>query len=94
VAGILHALSDPVRASIVRELQQEKKAMNCSAAIGRIDRSLPKSTCSQHFRVLRESGLIFSEPKGAELVNRLRTGDIQARFPGLLRSILRAYERD
>jgi DNA-binding transcriptional ArsR family regulator len=87
-------MSDPVRAAIVRELQQEKKAMNCSATIGRIDLSLPKSTCSQHFRVLREAGLIFSEPKGAELANRLRTEDLQARFPGLLRSILNSYKNE
>jgi DNA-binding transcriptional ArsR family regulator len=90
----LHALSDPVRAAIVRELQREKKEMNCSATIGRVNRSLPKSTCSQHFRVLREAGLIFSEPKGAELVNRLRVEDVEARFPGLIRSILESYKKD
>jgi DNA-binding transcriptional ArsR family regulator len=94
VAGILHAMSDPARAAIVRELRREKKAMNCSATIGRINRSLPKSTCSQHFRILREAGLIFSEPKGAELVNRLRSEELEARFPKLLRSILDSYKKD
>jgi DNA-binding transcriptional ArsR family regulator len=87
-------MADPVRAAIVRELQREKKEINCSATIGRVNRSLPKSTCSQHFRVLREAGLIFSEPKGAELVNRLRVEDVEARFPGLIRSILQSYKKD
>ena len=87
-------MSDPVRAAIVRELRREKKEMNCSATIGRIDRTLPKSTCSQHFRVLREAGLIFSEPKGAELANRLREDDIEARFPDLLDAVLKSYKRE
>jgi hypothetical protein len=58
VAGILYALADPVRVAIVRELLREEKGMNCSATIARIGIDLPKSTCSQHFRILRESELM------------------------------------
>jgi DNA-binding transcriptional ArsR family regulator len=87
-------LADPVRAEIVRELRREKKEMNCSATIGRINPGLPKSTCSQHFQILREAGLIFSKRKGAELVNSLRLDDLEARFPGLLNSILKSYEKE
>ena len=94
VAGILYALADPVRAAIVRELRREKEEMNCSATIGRINRNLPKSTCSQHFQILREAGVISSKRKGAELVNSLRLDDLESRFPGLLGSILKSYEKE
>src|SRR5271156_3340015 len=94
VAGILHALSDPVRLAIIRELQREKKDMNCSATIARVNARLAKSTCSQHFRILRESGLIFSKRNGAELVNRLRAEELEKRFPGLLLSILKSFHKE
>ena len=55
---------------------------------------LPKSTCSQHFQVLREAGLIRCERKGVELSSRLRLREIEGRFPGLLRSILRSYGKE
>ncbi len=55
---------------------------------------MPKSTCSQHYRILRESGLIASERRGTELVSRVRTQLLAERFPGLLESVFRAYERE
>ena len=94
VAGILYALADPVRVAIVRELLREEKGMNCSATIARIGIDLPKSTCSQHFRILRESGLIFSKWKGIELSNHLRWQELEKRFPGLVCSILKSYDRE
>jgi hypothetical protein len=41
-----------------------------------------------HFRVLRESGVIEQTPEGTARVNRLRRDDLEARFPGLLASVL------
>lgn len=92
--GILHALSDPARLSIVRELFHARCKMNCSEAKGRVHDEMPKSTCSLHFRVLRESGLVVGKRKGVELEHELRLADLNARFPGLIDSILQSFERD
>jgi DNA-binding transcriptional ArsR family regulator len=65
--------------------------LNCSETAARAGLKMPKSTCSQHYQILREAGLIFSERKGVELSSRLRFPEIEQRFPGLTRSILGAY---
>jgi DNA-binding transcriptional ArsR family regulator len=94
VAGILHALADPVRLAIVSELLKSRTAANCVVTMGKIQAAMPKSTCSQHFQILREAGIIVSERKGVELLNRLRMSELEARFPGLLPAILRAYKAE
>jgi len=88
LAGILHALSDPTRLDIVRRLASATCELSCSAAAQSMD--LPKSTLSHHFRILREAGLVYSERKGVQLCGQLRCQEIEARFPGLLSSILSA----
>ena len=50
---------------------------------------LAKSTLSNHFRILREAGLIRSAKQGVEHRNVLRDEDINARFPGLLKLVLK-----
>jgi DNA-binding transcriptional ArsR family regulator len=92
IAAVLYALSDPVRAAIVRELSTAPHGLNCTEMNQRLGLKLPKSTCSQHYRILRDAGVIFSERKGVELFSRVRTQDLSVRFPGLLRSILRGYQ--
>jgi len=94
VADLLHALSDPVRLRIVRELRDAEEGRSCVETLGRLGESLPKSTCSQHYQVLREAGLIRCERKGVELSSRLRLDEIEQRFPGLVPSILKAYESE
>ncbi len=94
VAGILHALADPVRLAIVSELLKAEAGLNCTQTTCRLDVEMPKSTCSHHYRILREAGLIASERKGVELTSRVRTRELEARFPGLLESILQAHERE
>ena len=84
---VLHALSDPVRLEIVRKLAAGGESeRRCG------DFALPvtKSTLTHHFRVLRESGVIEQSRDGTAKVNRLRREDLDARFPGLLDSVLRA----
>jgi DNA-binding transcriptional ArsR family regulator len=93
IAAVLYALSDPVRAAIVRELSTMPGGMNCTEMNQRLGVKLPKSTCSQHYRILRDAGVILCERKGVELFSKVRTQDLSARFPGLLRSILAGYER-
>jgi DNA-binding transcriptional ArsR family regulator len=91
VAAILHALADPVRLAIVSELRDAESEMNCVETMSKAAVTLPKSTCSQHFQILREAGVIRCERRGVELATRLRFRELEARFPGLLTSILRAY---
>src|SRR5438105_9279315 len=94
VAGILHALADPVRLAIVTELLKAEAGLNCTQTTSRLNVEMPKSTCSQHYRILRESGLIMSERKGVELTSCVRIRELDVRFPGLLRSILKAHEQE
>ena len=93
IAAVLYALSDPARAAIVRELTKVPQGMNCTEMNQRLGLKLAKSSCSQHYRILREAGVIFCERKGVELFSRVRIQELSAKFPGLLRSILRGYER-
>ncbi len=94
VAGILHALSDPVRLGIVAELRKEEEGLNCVEAASRLNCAMPKSTCSQHYRILREAGLIRSERRGVELTSQIRRKELESRFPGLLDSILKSWKKE
>jgi DNA-binding transcriptional ArsR family regulator len=91
VEGLLHALSDPVRVAIYAQILGQDCAANCSTFQNVIATPVPKSTLSQHFRVLREAGLIRSERRGVEMLNTSRCEEVEARFPGLLRAIVDAY---
>lgn len=92
LAGVLSALADPTRLKIVKGLIGQKNCMSCTAAAP--CPNMAKSTLSNHFRVLRESGLIHTTKQGVEHRNALREADIDARFPGLLTSILKHAEAD
>ncbi len=91
VEGILHALSDPVRVHIFAEIAKGKASQTCSTFLEVSDRTIPKSTLSQHFKALREAGLIASERRGVEMHNTSRCEEINARFPGLLPAIMNAH---
>lgn len=91
VEGILHALSDPVRTAIYAGMVDAGCAQTCSAFQQVCDRPIPKSTLSQHFRTLREAGLIRSERQGVEMRNTTRCAEIDQRFPGLISAIMNAY---
>lgn len=86
LAGVLAALADPMRLRIVKSLRDQKDCMSCTDAAPCPD--MAKSTLSNHFRVLREAGLIWTSKKGVEHRNVVREADIEARFPGLLALIL------
>jgi DNA-binding transcriptional ArsR family regulator len=89
--GVMHALSDPTRLHIFAQIAQASCPQTCSAFVEVRDRVVPKSTLSQHFKVLREAGLVRSERRGVEMENTTRCAEVEARFPGLLRSILDAH---
>jgi DNA-binding transcriptional ArsR family regulator len=91
VQGILYALSDPVRVSILVDMLDAECAKNCTA-FARINKtSIPKSTLSQHFKILREAGLIRSVRKGIELQSQDRLKEICKKFGPLISEILKAY---
>ena len=91
--GIFHALSDPVRAAIFVEITLAQCPQNCTVFAKVTDRTIPKSTLSQHFKALREAGLIRSERQGVEMHNVSRWEDVDQRFPGLMQSILSSYKK-
>ncbi|MDH6143911.1 DNA-binding transcriptional ArsR family regulator [Kitasatospora sp. GP30] len=84
LAAVLHALADPVRLQIVRQLADGHQDMACIAF------SLPvsKSTTTHHFRVLREAGVIRQHRRGTSRVSTLRTADLEQTLPGLLDRVL------
>jgi DNA-binding transcriptional ArsR family regulator len=83
---VLHALSDPQRLKIVRALAEDETPMNC----GSFGLEVSKSTCTHHFRVLREAGVIRQQVEGTARLNSLRRDELDARFPGLLDAVLSA----
>jgi DNA-binding transcriptional ArsR family regulator len=82
---VLHALSDPVRLEIVRALANGQEC-----AMGAIAVPVTKSTCTHHFKVLREAGVVTQRQVGTARMNALRRDDLDARFPGLLDTVLRS----
>ncbi|UKA68485.1 ArsR family transcriptional regulator [Arthrobacter sp. FW306-05-C] len=82
--AILSALADPIRRQIVAHLAADPGAHACSA----FNLPVTKSTSTHHFKVLREAGLIRQNYKGTSILNSLRTEDLEAQFPGLLRAVL------
>ncbi len=83
---VLFALSDPARLEIVRQVAGGTLDMaNCHL----LNPSAPKSTKSHHMKVLREAGLLRNQPAGRGRLLTLREEDLEARFPGLLRVVLK-----
>lgn len=66
-------------------------SQKCSTFLTVSDKTIPKSTLSQHFRALREAGLIRGERRGVEVHNTSRCAEIEQRFPGLIRAIVKAH---
>lgn len=79
---VMGALADPLRLTIIRKLMLE--AVDYDHPCGWFGFDRPKSSLTHHFKALREAGLIRQRQYGLERRSRLRTEDINARFPGLL----------
>jgi DNA-binding transcriptional ArsR family regulator len=82
---VLYALSDQIRLNIIKHVAEEGE-LSCSG----MDISVPNSTLSHHFKVLRESGVTHTRVEGTQRFISLRYDDLEARFPGLLPSILQS----
>jgi DNA-binding transcriptional ArsR family regulator len=86
--AVLHALSDPMRLRIVKKLLDRRDgSLSCSEAAPCAD--MAKSTLSHHFRILRDAGLIRTTKQGVENLNSVRWDEVNERFPGLLKAILK-----
>jgi DNA-binding transcriptional ArsR family regulator len=85
LTSVLHALSDPVRLRIVAALA-DHEGQTC----GGLDLPVTKSTCTHHFKVLRDAGVIRQRAEGTARRNTLRREDLDDRFPGLLDTVLDA----
>ncbi|MEU8680313.1 helix-turn-helix domain-containing protein [Streptomyces sp. NPDC048611] len=88
LADVLHALADPMRLRIVRALAAAEGELNCAD----IELPVSKSTCTHHFRVLREHGVIQQLYRGTAKMNALRRADLDALFPGLVDAVLRGAD--
>jgi DNA-binding transcriptional ArsR family regulator len=86
LSRVLHALSDPVRLSIVAKLsdgrERSSSGFKCDVA---------NSTLSHHMKVLRLAGLIKHRKDGTRCFVSLRP-ELEVAFPGLVDSILRFQE--
>ena len=80
-----------MRAQIYAEMAASECPLNCSNFRQVDHRTLPKATLSQHFKILREAGLIRSERKGVEMHNTTRCAELKERFGDMLTAILNTY---
>ena len=85
LVGVLHALADPTRMTIVQTLHAEAER-----ACGTFPVTVSPSTLTHHFRVLREAGIIRQREEGSRRWTMLRDDDLDERFPGLLTAIMAA----
>ncbi|WP_344942291.1 helix-turn-helix domain-containing protein [Actinomadura miaoliensis] len=83
---MLHALGDPVRLELVRRAWANPES-SCSALADGLD--VPMSTLTNHWRILREAGVVSMTVDGRHRRVRPRADDLHDRFPGLLDPILR-----
>jgi DNA-binding transcriptional ArsR family regulator len=86
LVDVLQALGDPIRLQIVRILDNADGAIACHE----IPIPVSKSTGSHHLKVLREAGVVKAQVHGTRRYYTLRTDDLDARFPGLLESVLQS----
>jgi DNA-binding transcriptional ArsR family regulator len=84
LVDVLAALGDPVRLELVRILDHADGKMCCAE----LPMTVSKSTGSHHLKVLREAGVIRAQVEGTRRYYTLRREDLEARFPGLLDSVL------
>ncbi|MEU5083305.1 MULTISPECIES: ArsR/SmtB family transcription factor [Streptomyces] len=92
IESVLSALGSPVRLAVVRLLDAGGEH-NCGSVLGLLGITA-KSTMTHHWRVLRESGVIWQHPSGRENLLSLRRDDLDARYPGLLDAILAGADGD
>ncbi|MEU0937671.1 MULTISPECIES: helix-turn-helix transcriptional regulator [unclassified Embleya] len=92
IENVLSALGNPLRLGAVRVLDAGGEH-NCGSVLAVLGVT-SKSTMTHHWRVLRDSGVIWQHPSGRENLLSLRRDDLDARYPGLLDAILSGARTD
>ena len=87
LGAVLHALE---RSRAPEDRGRAGRSEAAQPTCGSFDVPVTKSTCTHHFKVLREAGVIHQRQEGTARLNTLRRDDLEARFPGLLETILQA----
>ncbi|MFJ3456447.1 ArsR/SmtB family transcription factor [Scandinavium goeteborgense] len=87
--NVLFALGNALRLEIVKALADGSE-LSCGA----LRQDVAKSTMTHHWRVLRDSGVIWQRPQGRENMISLRRDDLDARFPGLLDTLLQSIRNN
>ena len=85
LADVLHALGDPVRLEIIHRLAADGEVTCAPEGM-----DIPKSTMSNHWRILREGGITTTVVDGRHRRMSLRRDELEQRFPGVLTAILAA----
>lgn len=86
---VLAAFGSPLRLAAIRKVAEEEPCP-CYTILPQVT----KSTMSHHFRILRESGIVWQHHAGRVYSLTIRTEDLNIRFPGLLDSILKNLKTD
>lgn len=68
----------------------KERGHNAERQWGELDAPVSNSTLSHHLKVLRAAGVTRTRDEGTRCYVHLRSGDLEARFPGLLESVLNA----
>ena len=89
VLTVLQALSDPVRLEIVRQLAACEAGAG-GLMCGQLHLPVSKSTGSHHLKTLHSAGVTAERAQGVCKYLSLRREELDARFPGLLDSVLGA----
>jgi len=86
---VLAALADRHRLATVRFVARNGESW-CSRVMQDIGLEMSKSTFSHHLRILREAGVFTKRIEGTKSYMCVRKADLDARFPGLIDSIMNA----
>lgn len=87
IPRVMFALSEPLRLSMVQMLAERGEVDSIE-----LGPDLPRSTLTHHTSLLRESGVVFVRAEGRKCMIQLRRDDLEARFPGLIDTVLGGYQ--
>ena len=85
---VLEALSDPTRLAIVVDLA--KQEAEWEARCGEFTHLGSKTNLTYHFAKLRAAGVTHARAEGTSRFISLRRDDLDARFPGLIDTVIRS----
>jgi DNA-binding transcriptional ArsR family regulator len=86
---VLAALADRHRLATVKFVARNGESW-CSRVMQDAGLEMSKSTFSHHLRILCEAGVVTKRAEGTKSFMCVRKADLDARFPGLIDSIVNA----